>query len=224
MATTVEPTTQEAVKAPEGQRRSTATKANALNRRLIAVGAGVVAVGLGAWVVLGGGQRKEEFAGRALSQARSAAEAGNLPLASSEFQKLIQTYEGTEAAQEAVIGLNQVRMINGQSELAVAGLREFIAGKPEQRFLAPAYGLLGAALENSAKPAEAAQAYMNASNAAGVDYLKAEYLVNAGRAFRTAGRTEDAAKAYQTVIDKYKDTAMLTEAQVRLAEMTAATS
>ena len=39
-------------------------------------------------------------------------------LASSELQRLIETYRGTDAATEAVITLNQVRMVNGQSELA----------------------------------------------------------------------------------------------------------
>jgi len=55
------------------------------------------------WVVWSSENRKEEFAARSLNQARTAAEAGNLPLASSELQRLIDTYGGTDAATEAVI-------------------------------------------------------------------------------------------------------------------------
>ena len=143
---------------------------------------------LAAWFVIASGKRKEQFAARSLNQARAAAEAGNLPLASSELQKLIATYKGTDAASEAVITLNQVRMINGQNELAVVGLREFLASKPSPQYVTPATGLLAAALENSKRWAEAGNAYTQASTSAEVEYLKAKYLVDAGRAFREGGQ------------------------------------
>ena len=190
-------------------------------KRRIAIGGGAVAVAVVAAVlVFGGGGRKEEFAQRQLTQARSAAEMGDLPAAASQFQTLIQTYGGTRAAAEATIGLNQVRLINGQNELAVTGLRDFIAAGPDREFLPPAYGLLGAALENASKPLEAAEAYRNAAAAADVDYLRASYLVEAGRALATAGRREDAVQTYREVVTEYPETPMTTEAKVRLAELT----
>jgi outer membrane protein assembly factor BamD (BamD/ComL family) len=184
---------------------------------LIGVAAAAALIG---WFVITSVNRKEEFAARSLNQARSAAEAGNLPLASSELQRLITTYKGTDAASEAVITLNQVRMVNGQSELAAVGLREYLASKPAQQYVAPANGLLGAALENSKRWAEAGNAYTNASNASEVKYLKASYLIDAGRAYREAGKTADAERAYRTVVLKYGDSPSFTEAQVRLAELT----
>jgi outer membrane protein assembly factor BamD (BamD/ComL family) len=172
------------------------------------------------WFVLDSSRRKEEFAARSLNQARAAAEAGNLPLASSELQRLITTYKGTDAASEAVVTLNQVRMVNGQSELAAVGLKEYLATKPPAQYLAPANGLLGAALENSKQWVEAGNAYNRASNAADVPYLKANYLISAGRAFREGGKLEEAKKAYRTIVQKYPDSPSFTEAQVRLAELT----
>jgi outer membrane protein assembly factor BamD (BamD/ComL family) len=216
MATTIEPKSREAAGAPvagppfyERYRRPL----------LIALGL-VLLAGLVTWFVLTSANRKEQFATRSLNQARAAAEAGNLPLASSELQRLITTYKGTDAALEAVITLNQVRMINGQSELAAVGLREFVATKPPQKYLAPAYGLLGAALENAKRWPDAAEAYMQASSSAEVPYLKADYLISAGRAYREGARSADAIKAYRTVIEKYADSPSFTEAQVRLAELT----
>ncbi len=44
--------------------------------------------------------------------------------------------------------------------------------------------------------------------------------MDAGRAFREGGKPEDAAKAYRTVLQKYPKTPSVTEAQVRLAELT----
>jgi outer membrane protein assembly factor BamD (BamD/ComL family) len=216
MATTIEPKSREAVTTP-----AAGPAWYERHRRPLLVAVGVIALAaIVAWFIVASGKRKEQFATRSLNQARAAAEAGNLPLASSELQRLITTYKGTHAAREAVITLNQVRMVNGQGELAAVGLREFLATKPPAEYLAPANGLLGAALENSKRWAEAAGAYMQAANSAGVPYLKASYLVDAGRAYREAGRSAEAIKAYRTVLEKYADSPSFTEAQVRLAELT----
>jgi outer membrane protein assembly factor BamD (BamD/ComL family) len=216
MATTVEAKTREQTPTPA----AAPPWYQIHQRKLMAVLILLAAVALVGWFVMASGNRKEQFAARSLNQARSAAEAGNLPLASSELQRLITTYKGTDAANEAVITLNQVRMVNGQSELAAVGLREFLATKPAVKYLAPANGLLGAALENSKRWAEAANAYTQASNASEVPYLKANYLLDAGRAYRQAGRVEDAGRAYRTILQKYPDSPSFTEAQVRLAELT----
>jgi outer membrane protein assembly factor BamD (BamD/ComL family) len=217
MATTVEPTTRERASAAT---TTTTPWYRDRNRQLAAAAVAVAVVALIAWFVVSSGRRKEEFAARGLNQARAAAEAGNLPLASSELQKVIQTYKGTDAAKEAVITLNQVRMVNGQSELAAVGLKDFLAAKPDPKYAAPASGLLGAALENSQKWSDAGEAFSNASKAADLPYLKARYLVDAGRAYREAGKTQQAIAAYREIIQKYPKTTSVTEAQVRLAELT----
>jgi outer membrane protein assembly factor BamD (BamD/ComL family) len=216
MATTVEPTTRGPTAAPAPKTPWYRER----QRQLITALAIIAATVIVGWFVLESGKRKEQFAARSLNQARAAAEAGNLPLASSELQRLITTYKGTDAASEAVITLNQVRMINGQSELAAVGLRDYLGKKPDKKYVAPAYGLLGAALENSKRWAEAAEAYTNAANSAEVDYLKASYLVDAGRSYREAGKLAEAERAYRTVLQKYPKSPRFTEAQVRLAELT----
>ena len=217
MATTVEATRREPAPAPAAP----VSWYRARPRLLIAGLCVLAAVVLVGWFVMASGKRKEQFASRSLNQARAAAEAGNLPLASSELQKLITAYKGTDAAHEAVITLNQIRLINGQGELAAVGLREFLAGKPPAQYVTPAQGLLAASLENSKRYAEAGQAYTQASNSSDVEYLKAQYLVDAGRAYREGGKTEEAARAYRTVVQKYPNSPSFTEAQVRLAELTA---
>jgi TolA-binding protein len=216
MATMVEATTRE-------QSTATTTPAAWYRDRTRLLGAAVVGLlllGVVAWAIWTSGQRKEEFAARSLNQARAAAEAGNLPLASSELQRLIETYRGTDAATEAVITLNQVRLVNGQAELAVVGLRDFLAKNPPQKYLAPANGLLGTGLENSKRPREAAEAFASASKAAELSYLKARYLIDAGRAYRSAGKPKEAEAVYREVIEKHPTSSSFTEAQVRLAELT----
>ena len=180
----------------------------------------VVILALGAWVVTETGQRRQLRAAEALDQARNIAESGNLPLAASELQKIIETFSGTDAATEAVVTLNQVRMVNGQSELAVVSLQEYLKTNPKKVYKVPAQGLLGEALENAGRPEEAGAAYLGAAEDAEVDYLKAQYLLSAARAYSNAGKVEEAVKALQTIIDKYPKTTALTEARVRLAELT----
>ena len=184
---------------------------------VIAILVVVAAVALVVW----GGKRKQEFAMKALDEARSAAEAGNIPLAASQFQRVITTYGGTDAAAEATVALNQVRLINAQAELAVTGLRDFIKTNPAPKYLATAQAMLGTALENTGKPAEAGEAYLAAAGAAELPFLKAEYLVDAGRALTNAGKKDDAIKAYRQVVTDLKDQPAYTEAMVRLSELTA---
>jgi outer membrane protein assembly factor BamD (BamD/ComL family) len=203
-------------------RRFADLAADPRSRNLVLGGVGLLLVIVaGAWFWNAAAKRKEAFAARALQQARTVAESGNLPQAAAELQKITETYAGTRSSVEALLVLNQVRMVNGQTELAVVGLREFLAKNPPVQFQAPALGLLGVALENTRKPAEAADAYRKASEAAQVDYLKSEYLLQEGRAYVAAGKPDLAAAAYLRIVKDYPETISLTEAKVRLAELTA---
>jgi TolA-binding protein len=194
--------------------------AQANRKILLIVGSVVAAAILVVWFLTTAKSRREDFASRALNQARNIAESGNVPQASTEYQKIIDTYAGSAAAQDAEIAINQLRLISGQSELAIVRLREFLKKSPEPQYAAAANGLLGTGLENVNRFAEAGDAYMEASKAAQVDYLKADYLVQAGRAYSNGGKKDQAIAAYRTVIDKYSKTGPFTEAQVRLAELT----
>ena len=192
------------------------------SRNLVLGGLGLLLlVVAGAWFWNAAAKRKEAFAARALQQARAVAEMGNLPQAAAELQKITETYAGTRSSVEALLVLNQVRMVNGQTELAVVGLREFLAKNPPVQFQTPALGLLGVALENTRKPVEAAEAYRKAAEAAEVDYLKAEYLLQEGRALAAAGKPELAVAVYQRIVKDFPETISVTEAEVRLAELTA---
>jgi tetratricopeptide (TPR) repeat protein len=194
--------------------------AQAHRKLLMIVGGALLAAILVVWFMTTARSRREDFATRSLAQARNIAESGNIPQASTEFQKIIDTYNGTAAAKEAEISLNQLRLISGQSELAVVRLRDFVNSNPEPRFAAAANALLGSALENVNRPTEAGDAYSQAAKLAPVDYLKAEYLLEAGRAYAAGGKPDQAAQAYRTVVEKYPKSGPFVEAQVRLAEIT----
>lgn len=188
---------------------------------LLMAGIAILLAALAVWFVMASSKRKEMFAAQQLTVARSIAEAGDLPRAAGEFQRIAEGFRGTDAAQEAVISLNQVRLISGQQELAVVGLQEFLAAGPDEKFVAPANGLLAAALENTGKGPEAAEAFRRAAETASSPYLKADYLTQSGRAWFAAGQKDKAIAAYQAVVDSHGETAFATEAKVRLAEIAA---
>jgi outer membrane protein assembly factor BamD (BamD/ComL family) len=190
--------------------------------RLFAILGGLIlVVAVATWFLMTAGKRKEAFAARALESARAVAESGDLGAAVQQFEQVATTYAGTDAGYEAILGIAQARLIAEQAELAISSLEDFIAGKPPQRFRAPANGLLATALENTGKYAEAAAAYREASELESVDYLKATLLLDAGRASRLAGDTAGAQALYQRVIDEFGETAARSEAEVRLSELTA---
>ena len=190
-------------------------------RQVLLVGAVVLGIGAVGGMLWWMQARKEAYASNALEQARNAAEGPNgLAQSAGLLQRIIDQYGGTDASQEAVLTLAQVRMINGQNQLAAAALQAFVDKGPRAKYAAPAHGLLGGALEEVGKPADAAENYMAASKTADLDVLKAQYLVHAARAYGTAGNREKQLDALRTVVKDYNKTQLAVEATVRLAELT----
>jgi TolA-binding protein len=188
--------------------------------REVGYGAGAVAVVIAAvWLYVTSEARKESFAAQALTQARAEAEAGNLPLAANDLSRLIDRYSGTRAADEAGVLLNEVRLIQGLTGVAVKELQTFVEKSHPRYVLASAYALLGGGLENDRKFRDAAAAYRKAAEMASHDFLKAQYLLDAGRVLAEAGDSAGARASYGEVLEKYGDLAQAAEARVRMGEV-----
>lgn len=164
-------------------------------------------------------RQSEERAGTSLNEARLAFETKNYPLASSELSRVAENYAGTRAAQEATILLVQIRLLQGQSQQAIEQLKTF-APKAGAEYRAQALGLLGAAYDNVGHPREAAEAYEQAAAAAQMDFLRAQFLSDAGRAWVAAGDTAKGVAVYQSIVSRYDSLGTATEAKVRLGELT----
>ena len=182
----------------------------------------VVAAGLFLWN-LSAKRRSEEVASRALQAARFAYENQNLPFAASELAKVIADYDGTNAAEEARLVLANVRLLQGQPNQAITVLKDY-APRAGASFRAQAYGLLGAANENLGRFRDAGEAYEDGAAAARLDFLKAQGLADAGRAWTAAGDTAKAIAVYRRIVKEFEKQPAAGEAKVRLGELTKGTA
>ncbi len=190
------------------------------NQRILSiVGGAAIVVIAGGWLWMASARRKEAAAAQALGQARMAAESGNLPLASSDLSRLVERFSGTRSADQAVILLNQVRLVQGQRDAAITSLQDFVGGRHPGYVKASAYALMGSGLEDAGKPGDAAAAYRQAAAHAELDFLKATYLLDAARAAVLAGDSAAARTAYTTVLTDYGRLEQSAEARVRMAEI-----
>ena len=164
-------------------------------------------------------RRSEDIASRELQGARYAFENQNLPLAASELARVVENYSGTNAAEEGRLLLANVRLLQGQPQQAITVLRDW-APSAGRAFRAQAYGLLGGAYENLGQFREAGQAYEDGSAAARLDFLKAQMLSDAGRAWTIAADTAKAIADYRRIVKDFPKEGTATEAKVRLGELT----
>jgi tetratricopeptide (TPR) repeat protein len=191
------------------------------HRRAVVTGAAVVAAAaiLG-WFTFEYRKNKEQAATEALSQARFASQSGNFPLAANDLTRVISQFAGTSAADEAVILLAQVRLLQEQPNLAAEELESAVDGLAAQ-FKAPAYGLLGSALENVGRMADAASAYDRAAETSWYGAVAAQYLNDAARAWWAAGDIDASVATYERVMAEYPESTSALEARVRLGELRA---
>jgi len=177
----------------------------------------VVAVAGVLWIVRSQNESNELAASRQLVSAQRSVGAGNLPLASADLKKLADRYGSTRAGAEAKVLLAQVLLQQGKAPDALKLLDEIGTGGAHASSV---HALRGAALEQSGKPAEAAEAYLKAAAANTLKGEAASLRADAARAFLAAGRKADALKIWQEMASD-PSSVLYNEAVLRVGELTA---
>jgi tetratricopeptide (TPR) repeat protein len=192
------------------------------NQKVLSYGLLALAIiAVGGWLWRETSRRKEAAAMGALQEAQLKMENGDFGAAATDFQRILQSYGGTDAAYQAELGSNAIRIASGQSQIAIEALRKFVGSNPPAFFAAGAWAMLGAALENTKQYDEAATAYRRSSELAPEDYRKVDGLLGASRAYQLAGKPDQSLALLREITSKYpKETPGVAEATVRLAEAT----
>jgi len=189
------------------------------SRELMYASIGLLVVAGGFWFYQQSNERQAQSASAALSEAESAVAAGNLPLAESDLQKLVQRYGSTHAGTQANVLLAQVHYEKGEYQQGIEQLKTVTDDK-DAYTAAAGLNLMAAGLEQSGKFADAASTYEKAAAKTPYKVDRDVYLANAARAYTTAGKP-DAAKKIWSALANDDQSQGAAEARVRLGELEA---
>ena len=195
-----------------------------VNSRLVSIGAAIVVVAVvGAWYYQVANTRKLQNADKQLLMAKQSLAPGNanLPLAESDLKKVADRYVGTPAGTEAGMLLAQLKLEKGDNQGAVTYLQQLGEKVTSGPNAASARALLGDALSQLGKPAEAAAEYERAATLTEMPNERAFHLGKAGHAFMAAGKNADARRIWEGLANSQDSPALAAEARVRLGELVA---
>jgi predicted negative regulator of RcsB-dependent stress response len=195
-----------------------------INSRLVSIGAIVVAgIAFGVWFVQRTSLNESISADRQLLTAKQSLNSGNAPLAEADLKKVVDKYADKPAGTEAGLLLAQLKLDKGDYQGAVTELTA-LSGKVSSGPSASAVrGLLGDAVAQLGKPADAAAEYEKAAAVAAGPNEKSYWRAKAGRSYLLAGKVAEGRKIFEDLAAQGDNAAAATEAKVRLGELTAGT-
>ena len=184
--------------------------------RQVGMGAiGVAAIVAGAWILRGSNATKAAGAAQALGEAQRSVATGNLALATADLQKVVQRYGSTTAGRQARLLLAQVQFQQGKVADGLKTLDEIGDGGYSA---AAVHAVRAAGLEQSGKPADAAEEYLKAAGAATLDAERESFRSDAARAYAVAGKKAEALAIWQVMADD-PSSVLNSEARLRIGEL-----
>jgi len=189
------------------------------SRLLTIIAVVIVLIVGGGWFYTKSRQVQARNASAMLNDAELALASGNMALAQSNLEKIVDRYGGTRSADQAHLLLAQVLFDKGQYQQGVADLQG-ITKSSDKYLRASAFNLIGAGEEQAGRFTEAAAAYRKAADAATSTGDRDQYLASAGRALMSGGKTAEA-KEIWTKLAQDPASQLSAEAKVRLGEIEA---
>lgn len=194
-----------------------------VNARWVAVGGVAVVLAAGvAWYVPQQRRMKNENADKQLLTARQSLLSGNTQLAESDLRKVADRYAGTPAGTEAGTLYAQLKLERGDAAGAVTYLQQLMTQVGTGPNAAATRGLLGDALSQTGKTAEAAAEYEKAAGSSTMANEKIVLMSKAAHAFLASGsKSADARRIFEALASQQESAALAAEARVRLGELAA---
>jgi predicted negative regulator of RcsB-dependent stress response len=215
MTTSVSPS------APQANRVETFLDWFRINSKIVAIGAAVLVIALLTyWFVMRQAANEASSAYRQLQVARQSLSQGNVPLAASDLEKVVQRYGDTPAGVQAAMLLAQVHYDRGEHQKGIDVLTR-AARDADADDEASLRALTGDGYSQMSKHQEAATAYQDAADAARFDAQRAMYLAGKARSLMAAGKHDDARTLWSELATNPRYSAVAGEAKVRFGELAA---
>lgn len=183
---------------------------------------GVVALAVlfaGAWFYRRSTQIKATRAESAYFQARQAMMAGNAPLAMTDLRNVTTRYKGTAGAAQAALALAQILYDQGKYQEGIAELDK-VAGRSPHELKAAIHVLRAVGHEGLKQFDKAAAEYQAAADVTRFPKDASAFRASAARALMAGGKP-DAARAIWAELAEEPEGSIVSEARVRLGELTA---
>lgn len=184
----------------------------------IAIGVIVLAVaGGGLWLAQRSAQIKEARGSEALMAAENAYATGGAAAAQGELQKVYTRYAGTAAGTQAALLSAQWYYEAGQADSGLMAVSAAVAKAPSY-LKSGLLAMQAAGKQMKDDHAGAAADFEAAATATGLAAERDSYLMEAARAYVTAGDTASAERIYGEISGR-EDSAFAGEARLRLGEI-----
>jgi tetratricopeptide (TPR) repeat protein len=181
---------------------------------------GILAVAVGAWLYGYFGRSKIAKAEGLLAQAETTLSTQRLPEAQAQFERLVQSYEGTPAAGQGLLRLAQVLYEQGKFQDGVARLEAAFDDHESGPFAVSVRQLAAAGHEQLGRPAEAAARYAEAAAKSTLAGERDGLNARAARAWTDAGQKDEAVRLWKAILDR-PESPLANEARIRVGELTA---
>lgn len=182
------------------------------NQKNLVILAILVVLATAAFVVYSGIQKSsQQAAGQALSKAEDLA----------ALQAVIQQHADTQAAHSAKILLADQQWDDGQQDVAIGTLRQFIATGSNHPALPTAQASLASKLMSQGKNPEAAEIFQNLVSNPKSRYIAPYALISLGDIAQVSGDLEKAETAYNRVKTDFADSNFLDTANRRISTLKA---
>lgn len=201
-------------------RSETAAEWLMLHKQRVIIGVVALAVLFaGAWFYRRSTQIKATRAESAYFQARQAMMAGNAPLAVTDLRNVTTRYKGTPGAAQAGLALAQILYDEGKYREGIAELDK-VAGSSPKELTASIHVLRAVGHEGLKQFDLAAAEYQAAAEVTRFPKDASAFKASAARALMAGGKP-DAARAIWAELAAEPEGSMVSEARVRLGELTA---
>jgi predicted negative regulator of RcsB-dependent stress response len=180
---------------------------------------GVIVVAGSIWFYQKSQAAQARNASVALDEAEQAMNAGNVPLAQADFEKMMRRWPDTPSGKVAVILLAQVHYQRGEYQQGIDALKP-LTTTDDPYFTSGAQALSASGLEQLKKYDDAAAMYRKAAEKAASETDRGSYLLSAARVLMLAGK-EGEARAIWVRLASDPSGVAAPEARVRLGELSA---